>query len=184
MNLLEDDIGLVRKKITEAFDRDFQILEHPAYWAGLLDSDGSVCVSRKKNKRNSYTYQIHFSISWINKPKTMSILKRFQGRWGGHLGIFGNNSTSRGTYKNSKPYIRYALTGEKARIFLEWVYPYVKLKKQQVRLCLELLHIKRVYGFSKGKVIHYTKGMSDTFDEIHQLCAKLNSDNLAERIDL
>lgn len=110
-----------------------------AYIAGFLDGEGSICLSKPKNRRTPHPLitlcNTHFGVmNWISKKLELR-----------ETAIY---TYPEDTIRNHK--IKYAVTiGRQAKIkeILENVFPYLIIKKRQAELMLEYLERR---GCSQG----------------------------------
>lgn len=116
-----------------------------AYAAGVIDSDGCICVARHKTTAGNYTYAI--SVQMTNIKEVMPLW--FFNTFGGHVSktvvskqIGGNRFSST---------IRWSLHCRKAADFLEAIVPYLKLKQERARAAIKLARMARRKGPEAGQ---------------------------------
>jgi len=108
----------------------------PAYLAGVLDSDGSISIVRRKKQKtiNGFHYRAVFQLSWIKKDLTMEVLSELVVKYGGNLNEI--ESRWKGQFQSHNSVLKYSLEGHGLDRFLSDVLPYVKLKREQVFLAI------------------------------------------------
>ena len=111
--------------------------EKEAYFAGLLDGDGSVVLAKKGEKYTQPTFALNVIIS--NKHR--GVLEEAQR-------LFGGSIQPSGEPRNDGVYGLY-LAARDAMRFLEAVLPYLRIKKEQARVAIEFQRGMRRWG-SKG----------------------------------
>lgn len=143
---------------------------NPAYLAGVLDSDGSLTITIRHKARKNPNYCAFFQLTWTLTPESEKFLKEVQKIYGGS--VYKPKTT--GTFKNSRPTIKYFLAYRKLHKFVSDILPHVQLKKQQCLNILELLNSTK-YGKNKPeelKVKHHN---------LYLFNKKLNTKNTGDR---
>ncbi len=104
-----------------------------AYIAGFLDADGSIYVQLKPNKTYKYKFQVAVNIAFYQSAKE----KRFMYNL---LNLIG-----KGYIRERKDKIIEYIIGDENSIvdFLEKIKPFLKLKKKQANLMLDILKTKK-----------------------------------------
>ncbi len=98
-----------------------------AYIAGLFDGEGHIFVYKVKQS-NTYVLSIGITntykdvIEWIYKLFPSAIQQR----------------TRYPNHPNWKPCFFWSTTSDKAKDFLKMIYPYLRIKKEQARLGIDL----------------------------------------------
>lgn len=128
---------------------------HPAYLAGVLDSDGSLTLTIRHKKRVTPNYSAFFQLTWTHTDKSEKVMNQLKEKYGGsvYLPTIGVNH-----FPNSRPTIKYFLISKKLKPFLEDILPYVHLKKEQTLNILEFLKSVKM-GKNKSqelKDLHYS----------------------------
>lgn len=119
-----------------------------AYTAGFIDGEGSIFIAKIFNKRSgNYLYTTHVNVGNTNKDVIDWIAKEFDA------------STCTCAYGNKKRWkdhfrIMYQLlfSGPKARKFLEEIIPFLQVKKEQAKICIEFQSWKESFP-KRGKPI-------------------------------
>ena len=96
-----------------------------AYIAGVVDGEGSIIIREYRSKR-PYRYGTEVSVA-MTDTGAIDLLRQIYP---------GSYSTS--TLKSGKTIYRWAVAHRKARAFLEDIYEYLRVKKEQARLAIEL----------------------------------------------
>jgi intein/homing endonuclease len=125
-----------------------------SYVAGYLDGDGTICGTYHRGLNISITSADFIVVKWL--------LANFGGKF--HVRI-------RTELKNTKPIYQWFLSGAKNKeLFLLRTIPYLLLKKQQAKLLLEILRLRKQDLF--GKNLDITKEI----DTLNNRIRELNSD--------
>ncbi len=148
---------------------------HPAYVAGVLDSDGSLSVVIRHKNRPNPTYQACFQLTWKKTKESIKFFEYLKKRYGGS---YHENKPRKDRFKNASPTIKYFLTGIKIKNFLEDIQDYVILKKKQVKLVLKLRNNLWQGGLGRRK----PKELCNLHHKIYLDMKKLNTKNSADRI--
>ncbi len=97
-----------------------------AYFAGFFDGDGSVTICKREGRKTNHSATHYMLVQITNGVKEpLDLVSKIFG------GSYHPVKTSTGRAW------KWALTGEKARIFLEDMYPYLIVRKSAVKLALE-----------------------------------------------
>ena len=97
-----------------------------AYFAGFFDGDGSVTICKRKGRKANHSsthYMLVQITNYVREPLKLA------------CETFGGSFHPVKTDK-SKAW-KWCLTGKKAEIFLENIYPYLMVRKSAVKLALE-----------------------------------------------
>lgn len=117
----------------------------PVYYAGLFDGEGSVAITQTAQK--NYT----ISIKLVNafQPALMYPLNKFGGR------IENNKASSKNVLWVDT--FSWKAHGVTAYEFLEWIYPFTIVKRDQVELAIEYwgLITPRYYKPDKAIIDQY-----------------------------
>lgn len=98
-----------------------------SYMAGLFDGEGSIGVCKSKNKRLKRGYRFILQVQLTMVEKDM--VYHFKNRFGGHV--------RESKYKNRRRIYHWVITCRKARIFLDTIYPHLKIKKPQAKIGID-----------------------------------------------
>ena len=106
-----------------------------AYIAGVIDADGSITIAVTTPSRNGSTlrYSEKVSLAQVN-PQAIDLLRE---HFGGGLSIQKRRGISR------RPLYRWQIGCRKAAKFLEQILPFLRIKRQQAEICLNLHKIKQ-----------------------------------------
>lgn len=103
-----------------------------AYAAGILDGEGCVHVAKNNAKRLRKPYhQLRVMVSMTDQSPVIWLAERFGGS------VYTKVHTAP-TKAHWRPLHMWTLVGRQAHAFLEKVLPYLKVKRQQAVLGLEL----------------------------------------------
>ncbi len=110
-----------------------------AYIAGFVDGEGCIGVNRVKAKtvksNGGYTYKVRLRVSNTNKEIIEWLYKSFGGSF--YVSRRENNLN-----KNHKVAYDWAIADQKAKIFLEKIKPYLKIKKEQAEIAIKVAKLK------------------------------------------
>lgn len=106
----------------------------PAYIAGMLDSDGSLSISKLHATRKTPNYRVIFQVQWKLSAASESVLLSLKKTYGGAICYPKIQKTSLGKSQT----VKYCLTGKKLDKLLKDIEPYVLLKYEQVKLAQKL----------------------------------------------
>ena len=105
------------------------------YVAGFFDGEGSVCISRSKRKDRLVEYVFFVGIGNTYFP----VLEFLKGRFGGSLHLNLSSKKRKATYK---PFLQWAISGKKAKRFLEQILPFLIVKKAQAKVGIAFQEFK------------------------------------------
>ena len=123
-----------------------------AYAAGVIDSDGSVCIQRETyamrvlGRASQPTFSERVVIRQI-EPEAIDFL---HGYFGGSRGVIRYRESKR----RQQPMQSLTIADRKASAVLAVVAPYLRIKRRQAELCLEMRRLKeesRQARFARGR---------------------------------
>ncbi len=109
-----------------------------AYAAGVIDSDGSISIHldtyamRVRKLDTGPVYKERVSLSQI-EPQAVDLL---------HESFGGSRFVTAPQRVNSQPLHRWQLVDRMAATFLGAIAPYLRIKRRQAELCIELRRVK------------------------------------------
>jgi hypothetical protein len=127
------------------------------YTAGLFDGEGCVDIYKATTSKASKNISLMLRVAIVQKDG--QIMNFLQDNFGGYVGVDKHN----GHYIH-----RWDIRSQKAKEFLKLIYPFVIIKKEQVKLALE-------FETMKGKYLETLKG--------YQGFRKLTDDEIKNRLD-
>lgn len=149
-----------------------------AYAAGVIDSDGSIGIQRetwpmKVGRATQPTFSEHVTIRQI-EPEAVDLI---HAHFGGSRGVI----RYRGDRQERQPLQSLVIGDRKATALLKAVIPYLRIKREQALLCLELRRLKdesRRARFAYGRG-HQGGGrrpveLSTAMDAVHAEMLRLN----------
>jgi len=152
---------------------------HPAYIAGVIDSDGSLSLINGSTK--SKHFRDILQISWKQKKdgNAESVFIKLKEKYGGWTGVYEKQLNE---FSNGKKSIicKYSLEGQGLIKLIEDIYPFLQLKKKQAKIIiqhLELLSKHRVNGYSKYGVKGKPQSLWNQEKKIFNKMIKLNNKN-------
>lgn len=115
-----------------------------AYWAGFIDGEGCISIYKHFNKdgfHKSPSYRIQVGVATTNE-EIMNKLSKFA----------GHGKITRRIFKreNQRDAFYWACRGDLAMIFLKKILPYLKLKVEQAKLCIEFQDNKNSPNINGG----------------------------------
>lgn len=121
---------------------------HPAYLAGVLDSDGSLSIVIRHKNRPTPNFTACFSLTWTLTKKCERVMKILKKQYGGSIHIQKRNKNS---FKNNKPTLKYFIVSRQLKPFVLDILPYVQLKKEQCKTILKLLNSSYFGQYGHGR---------------------------------
>lgn len=106
-----------------------------AYTAGILDGEGCIGIyPRGRRRMHRAEVRIHNTNEWL--------IQWLRFAYGGSVYY-----TEPKQGENHKPCWMWVVSGKKALIFLQLIYPYLRLKKPQAELAVKFLRVRRGTGY-------------------------------------
>ena len=134
------------------------------YSAGVIDSDGNICISRCNRKRMiNPSYSTHVHVCNTNPE----LIKYFKETFGGSVNYWDGGNPKH------KPSIYWNLYGEDSREFLLGVLPFMKIKHEQARLAIYFQEEMNMSN-KNGTNNRITSNSLDIREDLYQKCASLN----------
>ena len=131
------------------------------YAAGIVDSDGNICISKCNRKRMvNPSYSTHVHVTNTN-PK---MIKYFKETFGGCDSHWDDGNSKH------KPMLGWHLYGEASRQFLLQLLPFLRIKTEQARLSILFQEEMNKNG-TNGKSPPESLAMRD---KLYKECASLN----------
>lgn len=127
------------------------------YTAGLFDGEGCVDIYKATSPKGSKSISLMLRVNIVQKDGR--IMNYLQDNFGGYVSVDKHN----GHYIH-----RWDIRSKKAKDFLSLIYPFVIIKKEQVRIALE-------FETMRGKYLESLKG--------HQGFRKLTNDEIKRRLE-
>ena len=155
---------------TIEIDQIFEPILSYQHIAGVIDSDGSITISRRNFKRKRPTYTVLIQLTWILTKPTKNYIENLVRYFGGSY--FISEKIYPGRFKNAKPIIKYCATGEAAQKLLLAISPNLWLKQQQAQNALTLLAYKKLDFRTR------TQQDWDKFEYLYKSNKLLNSSKL------
>ena len=113
-----------------------------SYIAGFMDGEGCITLNRtyRKDARNKKAYFRDeylgaVQIGMADIPIQREILKMLKEHYGGYYAEFAPRPSAG---KNSKPTIFWRILSQKAARFCEDILPYLRVKKRQAEIVIEM----------------------------------------------
>lgn len=124
-----------------------------SYVAGLIDGEGSIVIGVSKigSKKDRKTPCHWLQVGITNTDK--KLIDWLHNILGGHISD-NSHSPSR---KNQRPCWAWRIMSNEAKRFLEIIYPYVRIKRQQIKLAIEfqknIINLRNLNPTQKTKEI-------------------------------
>lgn len=126
------------------------------YLAGIFDGEGCVTVWREKSKNDKHYINPKIAIVMTNKKP----IQMFSDIFG------GNVSTQINKIPNRKVVYAYSATGKRAKLVLDKIIPYLKVKRQQAEHAVEIVNLK---------ILHKRDVNSNQLDNLFNSIRRLNA---------
>ena len=142
-----------------------------AYWAGFIDGEGSIMISKHLNKDGFHkcpTYQVRLDVATTNK-EIMEKLKSFA-----KCGWLTKRVFKK---ENQKDAFYWGCKADKAINFLKELLPYIKLKRKQIELVIEFQTNKNSPNKTGGKLRPLSKKEIDYRENMRNKLQKINAIN-------
>lgn len=114
-----------------------------AYIAGIIDGEGCIHIGREKSNRYRSGYVFRLSVSLSSTEEWLPNWLKFV--FGGYI----YSQQPRGLQR--KPYWEWRLMHNKAKDFLELIYPYLRLKQPQAEIAINFQRNRRRGGYKTTK---------------------------------
>ena len=141
-----------------SFKTDRELL---AYLAGAMDSDGSICIVRKKPKNKSRIWPYYMPSVRIGQIHD-GICRLMKSRFGGsiHIRIEKKKRFPSGRFLNPKPMFIWGAQCGKAEEVAIALLPFLRIKKKQARLVMKArgLAIRSAKFYHRRRKIYEERG--------------------------
>ena len=134
-----------------------------AYIAGIIDGEGCIGIYKGKSgrKKKEY-YHLQVVVRMTNEWIIRWLYFAFPGSFSEHTYPKEINRLKIWTWQ---------LTGEKALIFLELIYPYLKLKKQQAEIAINFQKAKNIKNWATDEQIAINEAQKIMISNLKKECA-------------
>ena len=141
-----------------------------SYIAGFLDGDGSIYVRLKPNRSYRFLFQVSPAIVFYQSKKEIEHLKWLK------------NLIKRGYLRERKDGIVEYIIGDEESLkeLLKEILPYLRVKKRQAKLMLEILRLKR--KIKNGKDFLNLAKKIDEFQKINFSKKRIQNSSKVEEI--
>lgn len=120
----------------------------PQYLAGVVDSDGSITITKRNISRSNPSYVAMFQLTWVHNEITDEFMRSLVSKYGGSFFI---QTEKRNAFPNAKMTIKYCSTGEALGKLILDVFPFLILKKAQAANALNLIKTQGRFGAKRPK---------------------------------
>ena len=146
------------------------------YIAGVMDSDGSFSLVRRKyHNPRGYLYRIAIQIAWKNSDEAFNALTEIQSLYGGNVCTYTRKSTNVSPKPNTM--LKYMCESDNAVRFASEILPYLQLKKRQAAMIIELGLIKKKWLNGRKAAPNKPNNIWDEEDKIYAEFISLNTKN-------
>lgn len=114
----------------------------PQYLAGVIDSDGSISITKRHVNRPNPHYSVMIQLGWIYKEETEEFMKALVNKFGGSYKVIEPTVKS----FTKKQSVKYCAFGDAAENILKEIKPFLILKSKQADNALELRCVVRSYS--------------------------------------
>jgi hypothetical protein len=146
-----------------------------SYLAGFIDADGSISIVKtsyfdKQLNRKRFQYRIKLSAHNCK----IEAVKVFQDTFG--VGKLRDNRTRKILKDNPKwrPCYEWTLWSNQAQKAIESMLPFLRIKKPQALLALELQNFRHQFGTNDFKKADVKENCEKVFAELKEKCILLN----------
>ncbi len=142
--------GQITPRTDSSREREMKRSEVLAYLAGVMDSDGSFKIEKRRVKRmiNPH-YRIKIGAGQVSPSPAIDLLA---GTFGGTIRVRGDG------HKGHRPIAHWSLFDKSAVPALEALLPYLVIKAPQARLLLQLRERKAKGKLATTEWVHRTRG--------------------------
>jgi len=146
-----------------------------AYLAGYLDGDGTITIGLAKNKKSKRGLNPHYDVALITCNKIFA--KDLKNLVGGDLQVFIYHDS-----RQKKEGYKIAFCNQRSALaFLEIIYPFLILKKQQAKLMMEYLN-QRLSDRRRGNCVQISDRCWEIIREIRRLNSGIKGEQQKHKI--
>ncbi len=154
---------------------DKEIVITPGYLAGVLDSDGSLSISKHHaNKRPNPSYVSSIQLTWTKTDRSMAVIQKLKEMFGGS--VFETKIHPNSLAK--KPGIKYHASVKSVGKILDFCGNEIILKFQQVENIRKLDELKFNRIHTGGTGNFRNKELSEQYEKLFILNREYNTKNV------
>lgn len=131
------------------------------YAAGFFDGEGCPRISKKNRKGRSTIYEFDCCITLTDK----NVIDWFASTFGGSVYEFPSKSRQDKGWKKTW---QWSICANQANIFLKLILPYLKLKKEEAKICIKFQEHKVGNRFCKRSQ-DYLKFENDCYSKLKEV---------------
>lgn len=135
------------------------------YLAGVLDSDGSLSITKRHLKRPNPNYTVMIQITWLYSKASEDYFRNLKHWYGGSFFIGRSHSG----FANPKPIIKYCATGKSAERILISCRNKLNLKEEQLKNLLQCVKLNN--DSKKNRPIATSKKLEKLYKQNKRLNA-------------
>ncbi len=149
-----------------------------AYTAGLIDGEGHIIIEATRRSNPKYKCVQHILMIGCTNTN-LEIIEWISKTYGSSKPIRKRNHEKNPRWKTA---YEWNISAKKALVFLEMIYPYLKIKKEQARLCIEFQKDKMNRKFTTSGITNGHTLSKETLskrEEYYLKVKKLNQKGIA-----
>ena len=124
---------------------------HPAYIAGVMDSDGSFSIIRRtrQSTKHGYFFKCLIQLTWKDTSNCLEVLNYLKQTYGGTVNKINRHSG----FPSSTPseHYKWDLEEKKVTAFIQEILPFLQVKKFQAQCLLDLRKLRRWRETTKSR---------------------------------
>jgi hypothetical protein len=146
------------------------------YIAGVMDSDGSFSLVRRKWKNpRGYVYRICIQLGWKSSQESANVLKEIVTLYGGRVCTYTRKQTNLSS--RCSPMLKFMCEGDEAVKMAASLLPHLRLKTRQAELIASLAKIRRAWLGDRKSAPNKPQWAWAQEDAIYSQFLKINTKN-------
>lgn len=138
-----------------------------AYLTGVIDSDGSLSITKRHINRPNPNYTCMFALTWSKTSTSIKFMQALVNTYGGSFA-----ECKRVGYKNGRPIIKYCATGKAVDKILEACSEHLILKRQQANNLISLRKLVHPCGHRRRRAPEISEQMEMLYVENKRINSK------------
>lgn len=119
----------------------------PEYLAGVIDSDGSISITKRCHERENPNYSVMVQLGWVFKDETKAFMDKLVAKYGGSYKVIEPNAKS----FSKRQHVKYCAFGNAAEALIKDIQPHLQLKTKQAANALRAREIVKSYNAPRPK---------------------------------
>ncbi len=146
------------------------------YIAGVIDSDGSISVCRRRNLSTprGYAYRFVIQIGWKETIESRKVLEDIADKYNGAVYSFKKKANKFG---GEITCVKFMCESGRAAAMVEDILPFLRLKHKQGKLLLKIHEVRMKWLNGRKAAHHKPESVWRQEDAIYQEFIKLNTKN-------